>query len=536
MHGVKRRPKARQPETAGATGDLFAPAPAPAPPVRAPAAFPARSPAARQLWLALRFTTLRLVAATPAGRGTAPRGAVVVVDAGTPRLVTACNALASRAGIHVGLKLAAAHALAPGLEVLEQQPAAEARELRRLAGWAIGLTPFVSLEPPDELLLEVQGSLRLFGGTAALIERARAGLAREGHALALALAPTPRAASWFARAAPGTVIDSPARLAGELGRLPLEAPGWSKRTLEDTARLGLTTLGELKRLPRDGLARRFEPQVLAELDEAYGQRPAPKRRYQRPERFRSRIDLPAELTGTGELTPYCEHLLDELGAFLRERNAGVARLAFLLAHRDGKPSCLVIGRAVPAGDAEGWRGLLRERLMRELLPAPVQAITLRTGALLPLEGTSGALPGVALREAEGAALALLDRLRARLGEHAVSGVCLVPEHRPEAAWRAVRPGAAPARALPETPADALPEAARPRWLLTAPEPLAVRAGRPRHGGALTLESGPERIESGWWDGGEVRRDYYVARSERGARLWVFRERGTRAWFLHGVFG
>ncbi len=546
MHGAKRRQKARPPDAAGSTGDLFAPAVSSSPaalarapavvPAVVPAVFPVRSRAPRQLWLALRFTGLSLVAASPASRRAAPGAAVVVVDAGTPTLVTAVNAAASRAGIHPGLKLAAAHALAPGLEVLEQQPAEEARELQRLARWAIGLTPFVSLEPPDQLLLEVQGSLSLFGGTAALIERARAGLNAEGHAVALALAPTPRAAIWFARAAPGTVIDSPARLAGELARLPLGAMAWSARTLEDTARLGLTTLGELKRLPRDGLARRFEAAVLTELDEAYGQRAAPRRRYQVPERFRSRADLPAELTGTGELTPYCERLLDELGEFLKERNAGIARLAFVLAHRDQKPTCLVIGRAVPAGDVAGWRGLLGERLMRELLPAPVQTITLRTGALLPLEGTSGALPGLAAREAEGAALALLDRLRARLGENAVSGVCLVPEHRPEVAWRTVRPEAEPVRAAATATPLALPEAARPLWLLGAPEPLAVRAGRPRHGGALKLESGPERIESGWWDGGEVRRDYYVARSERGARLWIFRERTTRAWFVHGVFG
>ena len=543
VHGARRSARAPKLDPQ-ATGDLFTPAPPPAP---APAAatpaptvaarhapLPARLPIPRQLWLALRFTTLALLAAAPRRAATAPR--VIVEGEGARRLVCAGNEAARRAGIHVGLKLAAAHALVPALEVLERAPVEEARELGRLAQWAMSLSPFVSLEPPDQLLLEVQGSLRLFDGAAALLRRATVELEAQGHAPALALAPTPRAATWFARALPGTAIESPATLAGRLGRLPLEALGWPARALEDCARLGLGTLGELKRLPRDGLARRFEAPLLAELDEAYGLKPAPRRRYLVPERFRERMELPAELTGTPELTPYCEHLLGELGTFLRVRNAGVARLAFLFAHREGKPSCVLVGRALPAADVAEWRGLLRERLMRVLLPAPVLALTLRTGAAVPLSGASAALPGFGHAATDTQALALLDRLRARLGEGAVSGLSLVPEHRPEAAWRAVRPASLLPPEDPGRAAAALPAAARPLWLLATPEPLTVRNGRPRHGGALKLESGPERIESGWWDGADVLRDYYVAVTAGGARLWIFKARGARDWFLHGVFG
>jgi protein ImuB len=54
---------------------------------------------------------------------------------------------------------------------------------------------------------------------------------------------------------------------------------------------------------------------------------------------------------------------------------------------------------------------------------------------------------------------------------------------------------------------------------------------------LQLLEGPERIETGWWDGREVARDYYVARDDSGAELWVYRERlPPHAWYLHGVFG
>jgi protein ImuB len=78
---------------------------------------------------------------------------------------------------------------------------------------------------------------------------------------------------------------------------------------------------------------------------------------------------------------------------------------------------------------------------------------------------------------------------------------------------------------------------RPLWLLLEPQPLRERAGLPRRRGALRLLSEPERIESGWWDGADIARDYYTALDTHGVRLWVFRERrAPHGWFLHGIFG
>jgi len=62
-----------------------------------------------------------------------------------------------------------------------------------------------------------------------------------------------------------------------------------------------------------------------------------------------------------------------------------------------------------------------------------------------------------------------------------------------------------------------------------PKPL------PCHDGSLKLTSGPERIESGWWDGGDVARDYYVAEDKSGAQLWVYCDRTSGEWYVHGVF-
>jgi protein ImuB len=71
------------------------------------------------------------------------------------------------------------------------------------------------------------------------------------------------------------------------------------------------------------------------------------------------------------------------------------------------------------------------------------------------------------------------------------------------------------------------------WLLPSPVPLSsVEAQR----ASLKLTSGPERIESGWWDECDVGRDYYTAKNAHGQKLWVFRDHRTRSWYLHGLFG
>jgi protein ImuB len=76
---------------------------------------------------------------------------------------------------------------------------------------------------------------------------------------------------------------------------------------------------------------------------------------------------------------------------------------------------------------------------------------------------------------------------------------------------------------------------QPPWLLASPRPLRDRDGVPQYGGALRLETLPERIEAGWWDGFDITRDYFVAHSPAGERLWVFHDRRGGGWYLHGLF-
>lgn len=435
---------------------------------------------------------------------------------------------------------------------LAASPSLSAQQnLERLGARAQRLTPRVSLDPPDSLLLEVKGSLHLFGGVEGLSREMAGECSRLRIPCMLALATTPLAALALARAsrklgvsasqtaAPAALpaITDPAQLVGKLSPLPLSTLRWPQDTLDRLARIGVRTIGEALRLPRAGFARRFGSAQLQALDRLVGRASDLKSRFEVRARFRRRRELLYELESHAALLAVLEPLLEELGEFLESRQCGVLALECRLRHRAVPPTRCVLRLAAPLADPAQLAALLGERLSALVLPEPVRACELRSGALVSRVLNSGGLwqpgehgGGVAARAPE-----LIERLRVRLGAEAVYGLRVVEDHRPEAAWKAREP-------VMTTPAIQSglqndPGRNRPLWLLPVPRLLNERDGLPRWRGALRLLGEAERIETGWWDGGEIARDYYTAVDIRGARLWVFREREPpHRWFLQGVFG
>ncbi|GAB2891635.1 DNA polymerase Y family protein [Uliginosibacterium flavum] len=477
------------------------------------------------LWLCLRFPLLALEVFPP------DDGPVVVT---ARQRVVCANAAAQAAGIAPGLRLAAALGLAPGLNVREQQAPREAELLHMLACWAEGFTPQVSVAPPDELLLEIGGCVRLFGGLAALCDKALAELQAQGLTAVQAVAPTPLGAQWLARAEDAGPCESLLDLPTRLAPLPLavlgELDGPTTRTL---AALGVRALGDLFTLPAAGLRRRFGGALPLWLAQARGEVPDLRESFIFPEHFEQRLELPAKVSDASMLLFAARRLMASLAGWLAARSAGVAECSLLLEHEDGlPPTVLTLAFAEATADLARLERVLRERIERCRLTAQVWRLQLVAAAPQPLAGRTLGLFG---QEAALALAPVIERLRARLGKDAVHGLTAVADHRPECASRVVAEGA-PAAA-------GLAAGAQPLWLLPAPQALSERDGVPQRGGNLLRLAGPARIESGWWEQGEqrearaligdVQRDYFVACSPRGEWLWVFRD--ARGWWLHGLF-
>jgi protein ImuB len=373
--------------------------------------------------------------------------------------------------------------------------------LAPIAAWACQFTPRVSLEPPQALLLEVRGSLRLYGGFESFRRQLAAGLSELGYAFSFASADTARAALWLSRG-DGQAFEA----------LPIEVTRFEGDFFRS---IGVGTVGELLQLPREGLAQRCGPRVLEELDQALGAAPEPRAFFAPPPGFAAKLELPAEVIHAEGLLFGARRLLVQLEGLLTARQAGIRSFILKLIHRDAE-TILQVALASPARDAERLAQLLRERLGNLSLVKPVEALRLEASEFAPLPGRSAGMFGDPAAEAEGWAR-LLERLRARLGHDAVFGLAPHPDHRPEHAWRRIEPGE-------WDPREFHAPGPRPLWLF---QPKKLREGE-----AVVL-AGPERIESGWWDGDDAKRDYFIARLPNCALAWIYREAGE--WYVHGLF-
>lgn len=438
-----------------------------------------------------------------------------------------CNEPARALGVREGMRLSAACALAPALNYRLRDTVAEAATLATLAAWAGQFTPNVSLEPPRALLLDIEGSLRFFGGIRPILQALKRGLDDMGCSAVMACAPTATAALLLARARMQKIINCKRALEAVVATLPLAALACDARTAQTLQAVGIKRVSDLMALPRDGVARRCGQPLLDTVDRALGRLPAPRQFFTPPARFDAKLELAAPVAHSEALLFAANRLINQLTGFLAARNGGVQRFTLTLLHERSAATRLEIGLVAPARDSAHLTLLVRERLAALALREPAHALRIEAGDILVLaEENRELFPDRA--NAQGEWQKLVERLRARLGQEAVHGLAARAEHRPERAWRATPPGTASA-----APACG----ARPLWLLAAPQPLAEIATRPHYReNALALVAGPERIESGWWDDDDVKRDYFVAQTPDHATLWIYRERrAPGGWYLHGVF-
>ena len=448
-----------------------------------------------------------------------------------------------------------------------------------LGWWALQFTPRVA-QAGDAVVFEVSDSDRLFGGRQQLIEQVLASSLQLGP-VKVAQAPTSLVAL-------AQLQLDPADYRGP-DRLPLATLPQAREHLPTLKRLGCTLWGDLRALPRGGVARRFGAGLLDGLDRAYGLKPEVYTWLQIPEVF----DVPLELFAQVETAPalmFAAHrLLSQLRIWLQTRQRGIVAME-LVWEMDARRNTathgqLLVRTAEPTRDMQHMQRLLAENLARITLPAPVLYLRLRSVETAPLPGVSDSLLPDELLDGDNLNH-LLERLSARLGKDCVLQVMPYADHRPERMqiWadfckeskdsKADRPSTTPvsfaATKKRKIKVAAGPQTDRllyPTWLLAAPLKLAVRDNRPLYQGPLALLAGPQRLEAAWWDVVDVQpalagsgkplavlRDYFLARSEPAGLLWIYRERLTGAqqeaeptnrstnrqeashWYLQGLFG
>ncbi|HEY8247890.1 MAG TPA: DNA polymerase Y family protein [Hyphomicrobium sp.] len=471
--------------------------------------------------------------------------------------ITAVNMRAAREGVRIGQALADARAALPGLATQPANPRRDHTALLRLARWCGRYGPNRNVDGDDGLWIDITGVAHLYGGEAQLIADLVARLSRFKLTVRAGLADTLGAAHALARFAPSPALAEEGRSGASLAGLPIEALRLAPETALLLKRLGLRRIGELYRLPRAALQRRFRSAkgveaVLTRLDQALGVRAEPRRPLIEPPALFVQRSWPDPLISAEQLEAETAVLAQELCAHLSARGLGARRLCLSLYRADGTVAEARAGLSAPSWAPEHMTALIGEKLAALDAGFGVDVMML---AAVQVEKPGAQQAALAPRLKGGActdATQLVDRLANRLGPARVRRLEPRASHIPERAEAQV---AALARSNELT--WPLPSGARrPPLLLERPEPIRVVAEVPEGPPAsfvwrrverrIVRAQGPQRIAPEWWDEIAAKksgtRDYYRIEDEGGAGYWVFREglygreEELPRWFLHGLFG
>ncbi len=423
------------------------------------------------------------------------------------RVLQAVNASARALGLRPGQSMTAAQALSKGFATAEYDAAEIEHWQQFLAAWAYRFSAQVSVHYPRAVVFEIESSLGLFGPWPTFEARLRAELGELGFRHRIVAAPNPVAARVLANVYDGLVVPDNDALQHHLGQLPVDRIALEPAVATALSRMGLRTLSQVQALPRQSLARRFEAQVLKHLDALTGERRLALAFYLPPDRFDVRIELNFDVQSHQALLFPLRRLTGDLSAFLCGRDSGVQRFDLHLEHAGLPDSVIKVGLLSAERDPAMLFELARGRLEQVQVQAPVRGFRLCAEDLPSFvpqyqelfdDRPQQSLPWEQLRE----------RLRARLGDEAVHGLRFQADHRPECTWQA---------RVDSQLCAGLPGVQRPGWLLTEPQAI--------HEGSTRILMGPERIESGWWDGADVRRDYYLVETRSGQQGWAYRAVG-----------
>ncbi len=525
-----------------------------------------------------------------------PPAPVVVWDhrGGVARVVVSCPR-AEELGICPGMPLAEALALA-GPQLVQWQardPHTDRQYLQALGYFCQQFSPHVAVGPEEvhaALFLDVTGTTRYFGSEEALCRKVARALHQLGLRFRLAVADTPTGAwavAFYGKSLfpsrPGAEDDAleivpPGKTTEALCPLPVGALRLDSPTLELLSRLGIHTVEQLLKIPPEELRYRLGPGIWRRWQEATGQVPEVLPFLPPPHHLRRTFLPEFPLGDYPSVLQAIEDLLEPLLGELEARNQGVIALSCRLARecpRDTKPreSVLEFLFSRPVLCKKHILSVIELRLETMRWHGTIRGVTLEVLQFGPVEGFQhclvfGDTPGSEYSPRPVGEL--LDRLRARLGPQAVCSPVLTGEVNPDRSWIPGPPlsGFGPSLPLPKrfpqaryphkepnmsargyTSEDSeffrprrLP---RPTTLLKEPIPIATIAispwgapiqfvlkGKPYQ---LTRSWGPERIETGWWRGEIIRRDYFRSETTTGHRFWLFRELDTGQWFLHGIF-
>ncbi|CAH6841075.1 UmuC domain-containing protein [Vibrio chagasii] len=488
------------------------------------------------LWLYLHFPSLQLDTLFNSSESSSKEESheqpIIIVDEKDHRVLQA-NQVALESGITLGMGLGSAAALCHHLHVHPYSIELEKNKLKEIAQWAYLVTSDMTLLPPNGLLIKASNMLSLYDGLDNYWHELKSHIEALNIKFSFATGYSPLSAILLGKQAINQVTNNVQQMKAWVNQQALSSSELPPKQVERLNRVGINIVEELLKLPLQEVARRFDIDLVNYVGRLNGQFKHPIDFYHPPESFQQYLELLFDIENILFIEKPLLKLLNQLECFLKLRDRVAFELTLTLHLRDKDDHHVSFYSAQGDYLAEKWANLTHLTLESLKLTAPVQGLTLslarhgepQTAYHDLFDGNTGTL----------AALDLLSLLQAKLGQACIQTPKIQQDPRPEKANRYSLPtlnkNVAKKQATVEVVGQTEPtinisqQRLRPSILLQEPEALTEN---------VTLSQGPERIVSGWWDGEKIIRDYFIAHSENGRWLWVFRT-PDKQWFLHGLF-
>lgn len=465
------------------------------------------------LWLCIHFPNLAIELREPRDM----HSTAIVDRHGSRRHVIACNKSAYDAGVRHGMDAATALARDPTLKLINRSRAQERNALQALASWNEQFSSMITLDTQRWLIwIEIGASLHYFGGLDVLLGKINSGISELGYSFTTGVAPTPEAAALLTQYKDAQPIHQVKAIKLAVSSLPVYLLAVAPTALTAFRDVGWQYIGEVLNAPSDQLTRRLGPDLTHYLQRLLGEMPDPRQPHRTPATYRRRFELSFAVSAIEPLLFPLKRMLGELQGYLRARDAALQELQLTLIHEKHDDTLLQLCTTQPQRDAHALWLLLREMLERTVLPeATVELIITVKQFVSP---NIAQLDFFDDKARDQSWVMLLDKLRARLGKHAVQHLGLQDDHLPEKAWCVINDEKS------NNNPHQLASPQRPLWLMK-PNPLHSLP---------TLLGKPERIECNWWND-DIQRDYYIAETAEGCRWWLYRDLQSSQWYLHGLW-
>jgi protein ImuB len=474
------------------------------------------------------------------------------------------------------MPLAEAKSLLPSMAVEPYDAVADGQELRRLAAACEQFSPCVALEEggePESLLLDVTNLTHLLGSEAELSAKVEQFFGAQRYRVQIAIADTvglawamahygceTDARCWILDA--GANTEHPTSSIQHLAsNLPTEALRIASDTIALLQQLGVETVEQLLQLPREDLTSRFGDQLLRRLDQLTGAAPEVLVPHRSPAALEVGCSLEHATSDRAALAHVLAELTEQLARHLAARDQGAVLLVCQLKYTGGESRLLRIGLVQPTACAGQLMELIDLHLETVALADEVAHVEIRAAIVGRLGERQGELFADRWPTDPHQLAVLVNRLSSRLGYEQVVrpqlGASPLPEravrYEPIAGKRDKKQGRQGGKethrrqSSPCLPVSLSPCLSPPRPLLLYPDPQPIEVlsvapdGPPQfiwlngRRERVAEHWGPERIETLWWRGPSVRRDYYRIATEAGSQQWIFRSLANGQWFLHGIF-